>query len=615
MPLSKFRTLLLVVLGALMLSGCMERIGRFAADWADKETYPIIAAKQEEVLGEAAPFSIEPAADPLTEHVIEQAGIAGDEFTTAGLTLSLNDALTLALHNNRQYQARKEQLYLAALRLTGERHVFAPLFSGLITGQRTRQPTVETNVEVIGTETVPLPGFPDVSGIPGFEDFEPPTTTIVNTRTETEIGAERFGQLDTSVGVRKLFATGALVTLQLSQQFMRFYSNSPREQASGLFSASVVQPLLRSAGPDVTLENLRQAERDVLYEVRDFARFERQFVVERIDEYFRLLQLLDAIRNQQASLETLHYGREQAEELAEAGRLDIFQVNQAQTQELNAQDALYSVQVAFMQGLEQFRSNLGLPPETAVVPDPAELERLSRQELEPLDIELAAAVEMALARRLDYHNAADQIEDAERFVRVTENALLPVFDLVADFSVTDEEENQPLDLGWKRRRYSYGFNLELPLDRKAERNNYRSALIFLQSARRAEVELHDLIVREVRSLYWELMAARNSYEIQLRSLEIARMRVESTSLLLQAGRVQVRDVLDADAALLDARNRLTEARINYFVTRLRFLVAIEALEVDMRGLWLEAARSALAAPTPEPLPVESSSAPVALPPP
>ena len=44
--------------------------------------------------------------------------------------LKLKDTLDVAVHQSRDYQNHKEQLYLSALSLALERHQFAPIFSG-----------------------------------------------------------------------------------------------------------------------------------------------------------------------------------------------------------------------------------------------------------------------------------------------------------------------------------------------------------------------------------------------------------------------------------------------------------------------------------------------------
>ena len=125
----------------------------------------------------------------------------------------------------------------------------------------------------------------------------------------------------------------------------------------------------------------------------------------------------------------------------------------------------------------------------------------------------------------------------------------------------------------------------MPLDRKAERNAYREALITLEQRRReyqndvSEVEL------DVRQAYRELQVAAERYETQKNSLKLAETRVESTTFLLQAGRVDTRDLLDSQDALLSAQNDVTSALVDYAVAKLSFFRDIGILQVRPDGMW------------------------------
>jgi outer membrane protein TolC len=127
---------------------------------------------------------------------------------------------------------------------------------------------------------------------------------------------------------------------------------------------------------------------------------------------------------------------------------------------------------------------------------------------------------------------------------------------------------------------------DLPLDRKAERNAYREALIALQQWQRqyendvAEVKL------DVRQAYRQLREKAESYNIQKMSLELAKRRVESNELLLDAGRVSVRVLLESQGALLEAQNSVTAALVDHAIAKLSFFRDIGVLQVKPDGMWV-----------------------------
>jgi outer membrane protein TolC len=61
-------------------------------------------------------------------------------------------------------------------------------------------------------------------------------------------------------------------------------------------------------------------------------------------------------------------------------------------------------------------------------------------------------------------------------------------------------------------------------------------------------------------------------------------RIESANLNLQAGRASTRDILEAQQALVDARNSLTSARVDYYLSQLALWRDMELLRVEDQGL-------------------------------
>ncbi|MGB2823773.1 MAG: TolC family protein, partial [Phycisphaerae bacterium] len=64
-------------------------------------------------------------------------------------------------------------------------------------------------------------------------------------------------------------------------------------------------------------------------------------------------------------------------------------------------------------------------------------------------------------------------------------------------------------------------------------------------------------------------------------------RVTSTDLFLEAGRAAIRDVLEAQEALVQAQNSLTAALVAYRIAELELQRDMGVLEVNEKGLWRE----------------------------
>jgi outer membrane protein TolC len=133
--------------------------------------------------------------------------------------------------------------------------------------------------------------------------------------------------------------------------------------------------------------------------------------------------------------------------------------------------------------------------------------------------------------------------------------------------------------------YGLGLEVDLPLDRKAQRNAYRRALITLEQVQRQYDNYMDQVKLDVRQAYRQLREAAELYQVRKNSLELAQRRVESTTLLLDAGRAKTRDLLESQDALLRAQNDITGALVAHVVAKLNFFQDVGILQVRPDGMW------------------------------
>ena len=125
----------------------------------------------------------------------------------------------------------------------------------------------------------------------------------------------------------------------------------------------------------------------------------------------------------------------------------------------------------------------------------------------------------------------------------------------------------------------------MPWDRRRERNQYRQALVAQERAERDYVESEDGVKNEVRSGYRDLVAMRALYGNKVEAYRTACMRVEANDLFMQSGRSSMRDILEAESALLSARNALCSAVIDWWTSDLELRCATGGLEINRDGTW------------------------------
>ena len=576
------RFLLVAGSGALLLlGGCHQ----WFIDDADREVNELIASRQRAALGEShaveigaesghitkttdmyrfaphpvdadvpeafksatkpRPEAVEPTTAPFeTAEATTQPAARAEVFTLA-------DCLAYALRYAREYQTAKEDLYLAALALSLERHLWTPRLSGGLSYE-----------------------FADYGQV---RDFDRAMTAVA------------------SLAVEQRLPLGGTVTAQVIDQWMRDLKVHTTSGETGTMILSADIPLLRGAGR-VAYESRYQAERNLIYAVRDFERFRREFLVDIAGDYFDLLSVRAQIESARAQVESLTVARDRATALAEADRELKLDADRAQVEYRGAQNDVISARERYGSSLDQFKIRLGMSTES--------LMDLAEEEIELYEPEVteADAIATALTYRLDLLNELDGVDDARRGATIAKNNLLPDFNFSGSVTM-NTNPNKPSTVEYNTERTTWRglLELELPLDRKQERNEWRSALIDLRRAERRYDEFRDQVRAQVRRARRQINLASLSLVIQKERITIGKFRAAQATAMYDRGRLASnRDVIEAENALRDARNSYAAALSDYRRTILEFLLSAGALRIGDDGKWLTFDSSPAPAEAPAP---------------
>lgn len=570
-PSSHLRHLAGVVVVFASVAGCRSPEEHYRR--TEEQAMRTVAEIQTRQYGASTPFVVERPEDTLRRRLLLDQQLPtflatqAVAVSTTPLRLTLVDALRAGAANNNDQQARKEVFFRAALQLDLERHAFDWSWAGILTG--------EAQSDRSGEE--------EVRGV----------------RAQETAGAQRLLRAGATVGGQIAVDLVKLLTLE-------------RPSSLGVvvdFAATV--PLLRGAGRDVVMEPMTQAERNALYALLEFDRARQVYAVQVAEYYLGTAERYQRIRNASDSHERLVASRKLAQSLAEAGRLPETQVDQARQDELRARERVLLARQSYERELDRLKTLLGLPVDAAVEIDETELQRISDAvaivapeqeeatgdhegtgEAGPLELPARRAIDIALAHRQDLVIAVGQLQDARRQTGVAANALRGGLDLEVDATLgsprsygsagKDDASLDPSEGVYRARLVS-----RWPWERAAERKAYRESLIAVDRAVRAVERLEDEIKAQVRDHLRTLALARESYLIQRRALTVARRRVESADLNLQAGRAQIRDVLEAQESLLNARNAVITTTMTYRLSELSLQRDLAVLSINEEGLWHE----------------------------
>ncbi|MFC1586970.1 TolC family protein [Planctomycetota bacterium] len=460
-----------------------------------------------------------------------------DEKTEVQL-LSLRDALEIATRHNRDYQTRQEDLILSALSLTGVRRNFGFILSGGL----------------------------DIDG-----DWEDPLSRR-ESRSET-----------LSLGINRILYTGANLSVTGSSTQDHDYSAfaAMPNSASSSLTISLSQPLLKGAGHKLSHESLTQAERSIIYDIREFEQFREDFTIRILQAFYDLVLQKQVIANQQNNLAQFEFLLKRTEALFSVGRATGVDVLRARREELQSKNDLLDRREAFETALYRFKIQLGLPVNAAVEIRPEHPQSVA------IDIDLKPAIETALLNRVDYTTSKEVFEDRQRAYDIARNGLLPDLDLDASYSLSSTATPGWPDQKFENRNFGVGLSLELPLDRIRERNNLKSARISLDRARRSMELTHDNVIIEVRSSLRALRQQKNTLDIQKEIIASEKKRLKITKIRFQNGELKNRDVVEAQRALLNAENSYIAALVAFENRRIRLLRDLGILIIEPDGTWKE----------------------------
>ncbi|MEN0111209.1 MAG: TolC family protein, partial [Planctomycetota bacterium] len=336
------------------------------------------------------------------------------------LVLDTAAAVRLGLVNDPDFQQELEELYLSALDVSFERFRFdTQLFGG------------------VGVDAVAEGRDRTGTGDSSSELFVSPSSRTLGPTTPNRWRLQR------------LTATGGEMVVGLANSLVWQFAGPNDYSGATLLDFSIVQPLLRGGGRVRVMERLTVAERTLLANVRAMERFRREYYLNvttgrfpgggpqrrggilggaglanfagvglRIGGgggggggfgggggagaaaaggYLGLLQTQQVLANQRSNVADLRESTRQLEASYDAGRIDRFQVDLARQALFNAQSQLLRAEADYETTLDNFKVDLGLPPDLELLVSDPVLERFNLRGGDLTDLQNRAAA-AALAR-------------------------------------------------------------------------------------------------------------------------------------------------------------------------------------------------------------------------
>jgi outer membrane protein TolC len=458
------------------------------------------------------------------------------------LTVTLQDAVLMALEHNRSLRIEKLNPPLVRTAEDEKRAAFDPVLAGGYSRyRRNNDRQVQGNQKKIDN---------DVTGKLAVSNYLP-------TGTDVELAAST------------------------SQTWSDLYSDDLYQSRVGL---TIAQALLRGAGMDYNLAALRQARLDTqasLYELRGFA----ESLIARVETTYWNYALTE--RQIDIFLESLKLAEQQkseTEEMIRIGALAESELYAAEAEIALRREGLINARSTLQKTRLQLLRLLNPPGRDLWNRDIDLLYRPMVPEVTLEDVE--THVRIGLKMRADLNQARLQVQRGDLEIVKTKNGILPRMDFFIDLGTTgyagsfgksyDDMDGTSYDI-------TTGISVESPFINRDARGKHRRAIISREQSDEAVRNLAQIVQVDVRSAYLEVTRAREQIAATAatRTLQEEKARIEAEK--FRVGKSTSLLVAQAQRDLLSSRISEIEAIVNY-LTSLIDLYLLEGSLLERRGI-------------------------------
>src|SRR5579859_5240420 len=468
-----------------------------------------------------------PAAEGLADHIVD-----------GKLTLSLEDAIRLALANSTDIRLDHTQIDFAKDEFHHMFGPFDPLFASSFNDQRAQSPA-----------STQLQGAP-----------------VLNTLTQT-----------TQMNYAQTFETGT--NFQTSFNAQKFSSNSSfnfiNPSISTFLQFTVTQPLLRNRGlfPNrapilIAQRNLKQAQSTFQGEVNDV-------VLQAIGQYWNVVLSRENLGVQQKSLEEAQKSYEHDKKALSLGALPPLDIYRSESQVASRRVGVIQAEYALKQAEDQFRHVVGADLDPSIRALDVQLTENPEPGADLLNMDIPTALARAIANRPELEAVHQQLAADEMSVRLAHNNLKPDLALSGFYSGNGLGGNDPAvgntGLGNSLSQsfhftfpaYGASLSLTLPIKNHNAEANLADSLVSRRRDQYQERGTNQNISLEVTNAVHALEAAKLGMEAAKVAVDLARDTLHADERKYELGAEPVFFVLDAQTQLAQAELNLIQSEVNF----------------------------------------------------
>ncbi len=216
--------------------------------------------------------------------------------------------------------------------------------------------------------------------------------------------------------------------------------------------------------------------------------------------------------------------------------------------------------------------------------------------LPAVDLQPAEALEIARQYRRDWMNTRAALVDSWRLIEFNADELESSLNILFSGDIGAVGDN-PLNLQADAGRLRVGVQFDAPLNRLAERNSYRQALITYQQARRSYYRFQDGAAQGLRAILRNVELNQLNFELRREAIRTAIEQFELAQLerpprpgeleAQQFGATTTRDLVSALNDLQSAQNDFLSVWLSYESLRRSLDLDLGIMQLTPEGIWVD----------------------------
>ena len=379
-------------------------------------------------------------------------------------------------------------------------------------------------------------------------------------------------QWDFSTGIETLLPTGATVSLAQDWTYLRSNSTflQPNPQYDADLVLSVRQPLLRGAGEEVNRSSIVLAQLDQRISAADFKIQLMASLLEVEKAYWNLVVAETRVEALNEALQAARENQRIAKRRFEVGKDKRVILSMADSAVASREADLIAARLNLAQASDRLKRLINdreLPLEEPVVLAAAE-----HPVTEPMPVDLPmlqTSLLAALTHRPEMEQAEARLSQAGVRQRVAQNDRLPQLDMTGSYGLNGLEPDvgQAIDEQYRTEFYDWAVGLEfsVPIGNRARNAAYERRQLERDRTTQEREDVRQTVLLEVREAVRNLAAAAEAILATRSAREAAEQSLHDQQANVSAGAALVKDLLDAQRDLADAKVREIQTLVFYMV--------------------------------------------------